>query len=47
MIRHKYFFATVTKKITVNGTAYLVLIFYFKSILLTIHVGLEVENTNH
>ena len=33
--------------IAVNGMGYLVLIFNFKSLLLTIQVRIEVENTNH
>jgi hypothetical protein len=46
-IRHKDFFVAVTKKLAVNGTGYRVLIINFKSLFLTIHVRVEVENTNH
>ena len=44
MIRHKYVFATVTKKIAVNGTGYPVLIFNFKSLLLRLLIsGLKLK----
>ena len=39
LVSHKYFFATVTKKIAVNGTGYPVLIFNFKSLLLRLFMS--------